>query len=47
MSNGHPHGNGIAHGKDGMTKGVRTGPHWFEVVPQNKVQNDLIKLSLE
>jgi len=32
-------------GKDGLAHGVRPGPHWFEVVPVNKVQNELLALS--
>ena len=32
-------------GRDGLVHGVRTGPHWFEVIPINKVQNELLELS--
>jgi hypothetical protein len=32
-------------GDGSVEKGVRVGPHWFEVVPRNKVQTDLIRLT--
>ncbi|ORX37721.1 hypothetical protein BD324DRAFT_393615 [Kockovaella imperatae] len=32
---------------DDPRNGVRVGPHWFEVVPQNDVQKRLIALSLK
>lgn len=37
-------GNGGVEGTMPVEKGVRVGPHWFEVVPRNKVQTDLAKL---
>lgn len=48
-SNGHSNGNVRQDGGENgqLVKGVRTGPHWFEVVPQNKIQGDLIKLSVK
>jgi hypothetical protein len=30
-----------------VEKGVRVGPHWFEVVPRNKVQTDLAMLTIK
>ena len=29
------------------TKGVEAGPHWFEVVPLNKVQHEFVQLSIK
>ena len=31
--------------RGGVEKGVRVGWHWFEVMPVNKVQSELIELS--
>lgn len=36
-------GLGIGSGK--VEQGVRIGPHWFEVVPRNKVQSELVILT--
>ena len=44
--NGHHTANGDKVDMSGVEKGVRTGPHWFEVVPQNSIQRELIKLSV-
>lgn len=43
--NGLPNEAGQRDGQ--LVKGVRTGQHWFEVVPQNKVQDELVKLSVK
>ena len=32
---------------DDPKKGVRVGPHWFEVVPKNEIQSKLIDMSLK
>ena len=32
---------------DDPEKGVRVGPHWFEVVPTNSIQSRLISFSLK
>jgi hypothetical protein len=37
--------NGHANGSLGNSKGVRAGPHWFEVMPINQVQDKIIKAS--
>jgi hypothetical protein len=43
-ANGHSDGNGNVGGGT-IEKGVRVGPHWFEVVPRNKAQSDLVSLT--
>ena len=51
MDGKHANGqNGMEGGGDGgaiASKGVRPGPHWFEVVPQNMLQHELTKLSVK
>ncbi len=38
--------NGLGEGR-GIDRGVRTGVHWFEVLPTNQVQGQLIKISVK
>lgn len=43
--NGNGHGENGVGGADVVEKGVRVGPHWFEVVPRNKIQTECVSMT--